>query len=494
VSPLPVEGWAHSQVCYQHLIRPVVAFVRDRGPVGVDRVREFISAQAPGDLNFASPFRNRPDAAERALNLLADDIDALVIVDDQVFVPEDVTVVKSNMFGYREVPAAADLDAAREASRRQRTLREWVGKRLFATVWRDGIRSYKPTEIEWMAEQIRRFGYVGPKIVRDAELGTIIDGGLRAAALAALGLPLADHSVEIRFDNDLHRLAYVLAAHTSPVHKKTRVPTSLRAAILTKILPHGAGVLRDRHGKPTEPTDEDWLAITGSDFGEPTPAPVAPAPPPPVAIPTPVGTPDKPVAEVVLDLMDPDEWVSYKDMGLRLAGVGIVDPRFDRTMRDMVDDTRLERRTSAGSAEFRRRLIHIPAVTKKKGGRQPAKVNGVYRPTGGGDRPGLALTRHSERQIVAQKLVLDRGWETRDRLRGAGGAKVDFVLRRCGWFTFGTTGYLFIPNTLDEGWTKARVRPLTDDEIAGLNAALAEDRYWSEWERLVTAEAVHVAL
>ena len=275
--PLPVEGWAHSQVCYRHLIRPVVTFVRDHGPVAVERVTQFIANEAPGDLTFASPSRDRADAAVRTLNLLADDVDALVIAEGDVSVPVGVTVVHSTLFGGRKIPPAEEQTAQQQASRRQRTLREWVGRNLFATKWRHGIRQHRQPDIDWMADQIRTFGYVGPPIVTDAELGTIINGGLRAAALSQLGMAVADHSVTMTFQNDRHRLAYVLAAHATP--GKTRVPVSLRNAILTAILPRNAGLLRSKGSDVVEPSDDEWLAITGNDFGdEPEPVVIAPKP------------------------------------------------------------------------------------------------------------------------------------------------------------------------------------------------------------------------
>lgn len=388
VGPFPEGDWAQRQVTYQHLIRPVVAFIRDHGPVPVERVFEFISASAAGDLRQASPTRDRAEAARLAFNLLVDDLDVINVAGDHASVPPDCTTVTSVMFGPREIPPRDELDAARDASRQARTLREWVGRNLFATKWRNGIRERTATEIDWMVSQFETFGYIGPKIVVDADLGTIINGGLRALALDKLGWPRDPHVETMRFANDLHRLAYVLAAHAEP--GKLRVPQSLRNAILTEILPRGAGLLRDSHNKVREPTLDEWLAITGANFdADPEPVVIEPEPDPepepdePVVV-VPVSAPvvevvrrspqaisDEAMADRILAVMDPDEWVEYNEVYRRLFEMGTTVSRIDRTMRDMARKNRLERRRhdEAGPVQYRPRLMQVPELQPVTEGR-----------------------------------------------------------------------------------------------------------------------------
>lgn len=260
--PLPVEGWVDDRIIYRNLIGSVVAYVRDHGPVPVEQVQYFLTPKATADLRHASPTNDVHDAALRVVNLMCDDIDVIDREGEKVFVPSDVLTATSKRFGPYLVPSAEDGEAAKEASRRRIALNDWVNRRLFATEWRNGIRDHKKPDIDWMVRQIEQFGYVGPPIVRDAETGGIIDGGLRAAALAQLGRSWNDYSVGMEFENDRHRLAYVLAAHTLP-GGQTRLPRSLRDAILREVLPRS---LRPGNGVPREPTDAEWLDMVGNDF------------------------------------------------------------------------------------------------------------------------------------------------------------------------------------------------------------------------------------
>lgn len=400
LTSLPVPGWESEQVTYQHLIRPVVAFVRDHGPVPVARVCDYIDTTAAGDLNFASPTKDRRDAARRTLNLLVQDLDVLVVTDDVISAPSDLTVVHSAQFGSREIRSQDVLDAEREASRRQRILREWASRGLFHGKWHNGIRRYSTSEVEWMAEQIRQYGYVGPKIVQDAETGAILNGGLRAAALELLDMPVGDHSETLTFANDLHRLAFILAAHTVP-GGKTRVPHSLRDAILKDILPRGEGVLRTKDGRLIEPSPEDWLAITGGDFAERA---------------VPASTPEGAVAgekstksEQIQSVMG-DEWCGYDPVIKRIADLGYSTTRIERTMRDMAAEGLLYSRDMGGRVEFRRRLGPVSHKEPVIAVTPPLKGQA---PKGGAPKVGM--------DILVQEALVDperwvEGWDLDDRV------------------------------------------------------------------------------
>jgi len=369
---LPVEKWELEQVTYQQLIQPVVAFVRDRGPVTAERVQQFISNEAAGDLNFASPTRNRAEAARLVLNLFSEDINVMVLADDIVSVPPDTTTIDSSRFGLRHIPPADTLAAELKASREKRSLREWVSKDLFATKWRNGIREYDSEEIAWMAEQIQQFGYVGPKIVRDAELGTIINGGLRAAALISLGMSVDKYSETMSFENDRHRLAYVLASHAIP-GSRTRVPISLRNAILREVLPYRADILRSKGRAILEPSLETWLNLTGNDFNLPPSAPrvALGQPAPPVSEQKDVDGASEvdplfdeaTLTDRILAAMDEEEWVGYDEMYKRLYAAGAGSSRIDDTMREMGKgrNSRLEKRDNPTVA-YRKRAIKIAPV------------------------------------------------------------------------------------------------------------------------------------
>lgn len=340
---LPTPGWESEQITYQHLIRPVVAFVRDHGPVPVARVCEHIAVEAAGDLNFASPTKNRHDAARRVFNLLVQDIDALTVTDGTASVPLDLTAVNSALFGRREVPSSEELVAAREASRRRRLLREWSTRGLFYGKWNNGIRQYSDAEIEWMADQIRTYGYVGSDIVRDADTKAILDGGLRAAALRLLDIPIEQHSRVLTFTNDLHRLAYILAVHTIP-GSKTRVPISLRDAILKEVLPRGEGILRTDGGRIMEPSAEDWLAITDKDFSDASTPRVVPE------------ESAETIRDQILSVIDPGDGLSYEEFHDRLRG-SIDEARwmsYHREIRDMAAEGIFWRRRVDRKAVFHR--------------------------------------------------------------------------------------------------------------------------------------------
>lgn len=387
MTALPVEEWAHESVTFSHLIRPVVAYVRDHGPVPVDRVHHLILSEAAGDLRDASPARDREQAAVLALNLMCVDIDAMTLTDGIVSIPAGTTRVTSALLGEREIPTAEQREAEREASQRRMKLREWVGKNLFATKWKNGIRQRTQDEVDWMVEQITNFGFVGPKIVRDAELGTIIDGGLRFRALDVMGIDPADHTTTMDFVNDMHRLAYVVAAHSSP-GGKTNIPAPLRDAILRAVVPRGSSLLRVKAGKNFhDPTPDEWLDIMGRDFAKPVVREVKAKPrakaeaevvqrltstptPESVAVVLPLdGTAeaDRAVEDSILSVMRDDEWVKQLEIAKRLiaSGADVADP--GRAIRRMAETGgTLERRwTDGGGAEFRKRTIRVPGMERK---------------------------------------------------------------------------------------------------------------------------------
>ena len=361
MSTLPVEGWEREQVTYSHLIRPVVAFVRDHGPVPVERIHDLILTTAAGDLSFASPTKNRLDAARLVLNLLVQDIDVLTVTDDgniSVSFPNLVEVT-SERFGRREIPSASEIQAQQDKSRRQRTLREWATRGLFRSKWRNGIRKYTEDEILWMMNQIEQYGYVGPKIVKDEDTGAILDGALRTAALKRLGIPVDNHSITQTFANDMHRLAYILAANTVP-NTRTRIPKPLRDAILREVVPYGSGMLKTPSGAIAEPTPEDWLTITGKDFTVPESAKETAGAAPPVDTETNESMKDGTQRERILAVMNSEEWVENKVVVERLCNAGHPHTGVDRTIRKMVDAGLLERRFIGTTVEFRPRIIPIP--------------------------------------------------------------------------------------------------------------------------------------
>lgn len=371
-----VEEWAHQSITYRHLIRPVVSHVRDHGPVAVDRVRHVILHEAAGDLRDASPTRDRDDAAPIVLDFMCEDIDAMTLADGIVSIPAGTTRVTSALFGDREIPTAERREADREASQRRMRLREWVGKNLFATKWRNGIREHGQDEVDWMVEQITSYGYIGPKIVRDAELGSIIDGGLRFRALDVMGLDAAEHTVTMEFVNDMHRLAYVIAAHSLP-GGKTRIPASLRDAILRSVVPRGTSLLRTKAGSGFhEPTPDEWLDITGRDHAAPVvrevkvKATVEPQPVSTVATDQPVPVVDVTEqqgrdADFILSvIVDDEEWVTGPVLNERLVMQGIRIADTGRTLRKMAaSGGPLEKRSAGGrGVEYRPRRIRVPVV------------------------------------------------------------------------------------------------------------------------------------
>jgi hypothetical protein len=184
----------------------------------------------------------------------------------------------------------------------------------------------------------------------------------------------------MHFENDRHRLAYVLAAHATTPGGKTRVPVSLRDAILKAILPHGAGLLRSKGGDIVEPSIEEWLDLTGNDFDddavvyvdirEPDVVEIA-APSAISAAPPTTDVDDGVLADKILAVMDADEWVGYVAVYDRMHAVGVTSARIDRTMREMAKAGRLERRDGPGrTVEYRPRLIVVGPVLPVTEGRR----------------------------------------------------------------------------------------------------------------------------
>lgn len=231
---LPVDGWADAWVSYDmSIIGAAVAFIRDHGPVDDDRVLTVIRRAGIGaDVRKASPIFDEDDGARRILNLLVADIDEVTRTDDGLLsVPADTTTVVSKASGRsRTVPTAGDRAADAARARHTEHLRRWVYKAPFATDWRDGIRRWNDDDIFDMAERINVIGYCGPPIVCDQH-GVIIDGHLRAAALRLLDVDPDLHTEVRRFDDDLHRLAYVIAVH----QQGKWFPTDLRNAIVSYV-------------------------------------------------------------------------------------------------------------------------------------------------------------------------------------------------------------------------------------------------------------------
>jgi hypothetical protein len=316
---LPVPGWADEWASYDmQVIGAVVAFIRDHGPVADERVLSVIRRTGfGGDVRKASPDFDERDGAQRILNLLIFDVDAIVRTPDGLLsVEPGTTSVMSTAKGLKVVPSADAKAADAAKARHTEQLRRWVFKSPFATDWRDGIRQHDETTVVEMAYRIEAVGYVGPYIVCD-QFGVIIDGHLRYAALRVLGINPDRYTETLTFDNDMHRLAYVIAVHQQGKHFPADLKNAIVAYINTAAARSGEKVLW--------PADIPTIVGTGhqppSSTRRKTPPPVVPEPPPAPVEPV-VADPDE-VIETEPDVTVDDDGLYRPPFSADKPGRGI---------------------------------------------------------------------------------------------------------------------------------------------------------------------------
>ena len=243
-SPLPVEGWAQKWTSYRsHIVRAVVALMRDHGPVDAKRVcSEIKRVGTGGDVAKASPDHHVHDGAQRILNLLLTDLEVITVTDDGRYVVDPlVREARSAMFDQTfPVPSADEADEQRARFARETQLRRWVSLHPFQGEWRDGLRVHDEADVIALADEMAAIGYVGDPIVRD-QFGVTINGHLREQALRKLGRDPDRYAQVVHFRSDLHRLAYIYAAHRNA----KGFPPALRKA-MEKMIRKGRARARDQ--------------------------------------------------------------------------------------------------------------------------------------------------------------------------------------------------------------------------------------------------------
>jgi hypothetical protein len=234
-STLPVEGWVDTCASYGvAIMRALVTEIRDHGPLTPEQAKAIIRREGIGaDVAKASPIFDTHDGADRILNLFLTDVDVVRRQPDgDLFIFPEVTKAHSKAKKLTiTVESAPMLEAARDVAYRRIHLRRWIESKPFQTAWRNGIVKHTDEEIVAMADTIRDLGYHhGFPIVQD-QFGMVIDGRLRLAALAKLGINPKPYTQTRVFANDVERLAWYLAAHCH----NGKWPTAVRDSVVKLI-------------------------------------------------------------------------------------------------------------------------------------------------------------------------------------------------------------------------------------------------------------------
>ncbi|HEY9377831.1 MAG TPA: hypothetical protein VIQ02_12140 [Jiangellaceae bacterium] len=495
--PLPVEGWARTWSSYRaHIVRSVVALMRDHGPVDAARVHAEIRRVATGgDVVKASPTRNRTEGAALILNLLISDIDVIRRTDDGLFVVDaDVREARSAMFDQTfPVPTADEAVVAQARLRRETQLRRWLTLRPFDNEWKDGLRVHDEADVIALADEIELIGYCGPLIVKDQN-GLTIDGHLREQALSKLGRDPARYSQTIVFRSDLHRLAYIYA-----VHRGTKAWPTVRKAI-EKVVRKGRARARDEG-------DIRWPDDLHGMFGnQDTPAAgeVRLEPAPPISA-SPVQPAVQETEGTDVPTVETRHSASPEDMSV-LEHYG--DPLSDRQLAALIGEpyNKVNPKVSrcvqsgllikVGKHSDGSRITELTDAGRACVARRPWE----WFPRGGDgvDNPGLkvkdsfppSVRLNLVRQLLRREAAFPgEGWMNRADM-DADVAKAAFGLRRAMWFEHvDGSCYAVIPDTLRKGWERLRLRKLTAVETGNFRDGCSTfDDTCRMWADLVRRE------
>lgn len=493
----PAEGWRDACASYSlSIIRATVAAIRDRGPLDVVRAcNAIVQAGIGADVKKASPSFDEADGARRILNLLVDDIDAIVVRDDGYYVHPDVReVVSAGLESARPgrsfaVPSAEELTADRARSARAMHLTRWLGDRPFATVWRDHIREHDNEAVLEMAERILAVGYDDSFPIVVDQHNVIMNGHLRALALDLLERPVEPHIQTLHFVNDRQRLAYIINAHWP-------MPPKLRDEIVRVVsLPMkgqgrrgGEGTRRDAKGKADNKMRwPDEIAMVVGDFGPPTP----------IDGPAVRGGRDDEIVAPPAVAVDAEPKELHRPSGNRFRCLRqyLNGPKTDDEVCAALPGAKQSTVVSTLSQLTKDGYLHFAA--KRVAGRQTPRAltdagrdaaRKPWRPKPSKpSEPGMRVSSGARLAAVNHLLrasTFGAGeWVKRDVLHSV--AEADKVLRRAMWFRLADrTAYMVVPDTLDEDWTRMRVRRLHSTEEAELNDRPLEDQQ-EFWEALV---------